>query len=459
MSARQRSAWLLTAVFICSLPAVTTRIYASDEIQYFAYLRSLWFDHDVSFENEYQHFYDSGIARTPGFHETFLERHTETGRRINFGTIGSALLWAPFYAVADAVVGRRNDEPAAEPGFSRPYIAAVAYASAVYGFLAVVISAIVVARITGLGAWPAWLVWAGTPLAFYMYVAPPMSHACSAFAVSAFLLAWLHVRTSWSARGLMVLGALAALMAMVREQDAFFVVGPLLDFARSWLSAAAPPTRRRWLVNGAAGVAAGLVAYLPQALAYVALNGYVGPSRLVARKMSWTAPHFAQVLFSPAHGFFFWTPLALLACVGLVLAVSRPLPVQRQAQWLAACMLVMLFAQVYVAGSVESWTVAGAFGQRRFVAVTPLLAVGLALLWQRTGRGRYNRGLVMTILVLTVWWNLGLIVQFGAGLMNRQFLEPRRNAHVNFAVLPRLLPSLGYRYFFDRPSFYQTTLP
>ncbi len=36
------------------------RIYASDEVQYFAYLRSLWFDRDVSFENEYRYFYDHG---------------------------------------------------------------------------------------------------------------------------------------------------------------------------------------------------------------------------------------------------------------------------------------------------------------------------------------------------------------------------------------------------------------
>ena len=76
--------WLLLLVFLISLPAVTTRIYASDEIQYFAYLRSLWFDRDVSFENEYQHFYAAGIARAQNFHETFLERTTETGRRINF---------------------------------------------------------------------------------------------------------------------------------------------------------------------------------------------------------------------------------------------------------------------------------------------------------------------------------------------------------------------------------------
>ena len=37
----------------------------------------------------------------------------------------------------------------------------------------------------------------------------------------------------------------------------------------------------------------------------------------------------------------------------------------------------MVALQVYVGGSVESWTVAGAFGQRRFVALTVLLVIGL----------------------------------------------------------------------------------
>ena len=38
----------------------------------------------------------------------------------------------------------------------------------------------------------------------------------------------------------------------------------------------------------------------------------------------------------------------------------------------------MVALQVYVSGAVESWTVAGAFGQRRFVSITMILVVGLA---------------------------------------------------------------------------------
>jgi hypothetical protein len=245
---------------VLSLPAVTPRLYSSDEIQYFAYLRSLWFDHDLSFENEYQYFYDHEVARSDGFHETFLELRTETGRRINFGTIGCAILWSPFYGaghLAAIASGAPRD------GFSKPYIAAVAYGSAVYGFLAIVL-AILCARRLGLDGFAAALaVWLGTPLLFYMYVAPPFSHACSAFTVALFTLTWLRARESWSPGAMAALGAAGALMAMTREQDVFFAVAPVVDWAlarggqRTGASAEDQGVRRR-----AAGVAAAAASIL-----------------------------------------------------------------------------------------------------------------------------------------------------------------------------------------------------
>ena len=95
---------LLIVIFLLSLPAVTVRFYASDEVEYFAYLRSMWFDGDVSFDNEYRYFYDRGIARGWRFKETFLETETATGLRLNFAPIGSAMMWAPFYIATDAGV-------------------------------------------------------------------------------------------------------------------------------------------------------------------------------------------------------------------------------------------------------------------------------------------------------------------------------------------------------------------
>ena len=484
----RRELAVLVAAFVLSLPAVTPRIYASDEIQYFSYLRSLWFDGDVSFENEYRYFFDRNVGRGEGFHATFLEQYTDAGRRPSFATIGCALLWSPFYAVADLVTRVRGGPP---DGFSRPYVAAVAYGSAFYGFVAILLSIGAARRLAGPGLLAGILVWLGTPLVFYMYVSPPYSHACSAFAVALFVTIWLHARERWTVGGAIALGLSGALMAMVREQDAFLALGPAVDFVWTASFAAAPsaflrargappsrslaPSRSaaaagaadtaiginqgqpgttrvaRAILVGATGCFAFAIGLLPQLLAYKALNGRFGPSRLVMRKMNWQAPHAIEVLASPEHGFFLWTPLAALALAGLVVLAVRGQAHARRVAW---CALLMVAVQIYVSGSVESWTVAGAFGQRRFVALTILLTIGLAALVAAVPRGVARPALALT-LGLSVWWNVALIAEFGTGMMNRQRLELRKNAYDAFVTLPQQLPGLAHRYFLDRNSFYR----
>jgi hypothetical protein len=295
--------------------------------------------------------------------------------------------------------------------------------------------------------------WLGTPLLFYTYIAPPMSHACSAFAVALFVTVWLRVRRAWTPAGVVMLGLCGGLMAMVREQDAFFALGPALDFALTRF--AAPGPRLRGLATAAAGCAAFALALAPQLLSYSRLNGYARPSKLVARKMTWTAPHAWEVLFSTAHGYVFWTPLAVLALSGLVvLAARRGGDIRR----IALILLLMAALQVYVGGSVESWSVAGAFGQRRFVALSVLLVVGLAALWQAFPKGSWRTALLAAS-VVCVWWNLSLTALFGTGMMNRKRLELARNAYDAFVTLPRVGPQLAWRYVFDRQSFYRNVPP
>ncbi len=492
----RRDFLVLVAAFVVTLPLVTARIYASDEVQYFSYLRSLWFDRDLSFENEYQHFYDSGRFRNPLFHETFLERSTDaTGLRVTFATLGSALLWSPFYAAADAYVLVRQATGARDgvrDGYSQPYVTAVAYGSACYAWLAIVLGWLMARRLVGPASalLAALAVWFGTPLFFYMYIAPPMSHACSAFAVALFLLTWLRVRERWSLAGCATLGALAALMAMVREQDVFIALGPAVDWA--WTTVRGSRLRAAGYGPAAiaarvgAAVASFLVCYSPQLYAYSVLNGRLGPSRLVGRKMTWTAPHALSVLFSPEHGLLVWTPLVALSLAGLVWTLIRreapftpTLSPQAGNRRNTLALLLAVASQVYVAGSVESWTVAGAFGQRRFVGLTAVFVVGLAMFLagvvvapalppssktsadrRSPGGGGQRRGSLRTVAVwavvcLAVWWNLGLTLQFGAGLMDRQRLEPRLNAWRTFVTLPARLPDLAYRYVFERSSFYR----
>ena len=169
--------------------------------------------------------------------------------------------------------------------------------------------------------------------------------------------------------------------------------------------------------------------------------------------MTWSAPHAIEVLASPAHGLFLWTPLALVALAGLVaLAVRRSATTGA----LGAGLVVAAACQVYVAGSVESWTVAGAFGQRRFVSLTALLVIGVAAVLAAVRGRRWRATAASLVLGATVWWNVALMVQFGGGLMDRQRLQPARIAYNTFIVVPRALPGLAWRYLFDRASFYES---
>lgn len=453
-------------VFLLSLPAVTVRLYASDEIEYFAYLRSVWFDRDLSFDNEYHYFYDRGVGRGARFEQAFLETSTATGLRVNLAPVGTAIMWAPFYAVADVGVraARQLGSHVPVDGFSRPYIAAVTYGSAVYGFLAVLLSMAAVRRIVGGGTGPVAAVWIGTPLVFYMYIAPGFSHACSACAVAAFVVAWLHVRERWSLGGVVALGALAALMGMVREQDVFVAIGPAVDYLLSTIRVVrdrpgAVGSRVIWALSG---VVTAAVCALPQAAAYEVLYGHLGPSPIVAHKMTWTAPYAWKVLASPQNGLFFWTPLALPALLGLVWLASGWVraPERRGAPpdaWIGALCLLMVLTQIYVCGSFATWMGAGSFGQRRLVGLTVFWAVGLAALVRALAAG-WRQWALAAVVTLCVWWNLGLIVQFGTGLMDRQAMDPPVNAYHNFVSIPRMLPTLAYRYVFDRGSFYQTRM-
>src|SRR5690606_5272947 len=101
------------------------------------------------------------------------------------------------------------------------------------------------------------------------------------------------------------------------------------------------------------------------------------------------------------------------------------------------------------------WTVAGSFGQRRFVALTPLLVVGMAawIAWLRHGSVAV-RAAASAVAVLLVWWNVGLMAQFGLHLMDRQRLSIAENARITFTRIPRELPSLAVQYFTDRRSLF-----
>jgi hypothetical protein len=437
---------LLLMSFLLCLPLVTPRIRGADEIEYFAYLHSAFFDHDLEFGNEYQYFYDHDPAGLAGFHETFLERReASTGRHINFGPMGTALLWAPFYLVVHVAVLFLSHQGfrLTPDGLSLPYQAAACYASVLYGFGGLLLLlrsvALYFSEKAALAA-TLTVFWA-TPLLYYMTLAPGFSHAASLFAVS--LMVFLFVRLIGRASQLIdwvAVGAAGGLAGLVREQDALFLAIPLGHLAWDALRTRA---FGRAMARITCVVVPAFLVFLPQRFVYHALNGTFSPSPLVRRKLSLWSPHFVEVLWNPAHGLFLWCPLLLLAVFGLLFMAFR------QRRELGLLFLGAFLLQAWINGCLESWTQAGAFGSRRFLSATPLFAFGFATLFDMLlpTVGTWALG---AFLALGVWWNVSLMVQFGLKLMDRQGLEWPRVATNQFLEVPPRLGRVARLFFTHR---------
>lgn len=434
---------VLVILFVLCLPLLDPRIYAVDSVEYYAYLPSLLFDGDLDFTNEYTRL-DSMYPRA-GIATGLLNRRDPlTDRPINVAPIGTAILWAPFFLVTHAgvLIARAFGMHVAADGFSPAYIRAIAFATACYGLLGLLLCYRLARRFTGV--WPATvavvLCLLATPVVFFMYVSPPWSHVPALFVTALFIVFWLETRGRRSARQWLMLGLLGGLLTLCREQLGLFMVLPALEGLFDYATLIAG---RRWaamrglVVRHLLFLLAIALALVPQFLAYRFLNGRWGPSSHVSGKLDWLSAHFLATLIDPAHGAFLWTPIWLFALLGLALLWRRD---RRLALMLAAAFI----AQVYLNGAFLTWHLSGSFGFRRLIEATPIFVLGLALLLDRL---RLPRPVVVGLGVLLVAWNFGLIAQWSlpprpirAGLVWKGMLQ-RQLALPSEALekLPQLL--------------------
>jgi hypothetical protein len=282
-----RGALLLIAIFLLLLPLSTPRIYATDEVQYFAYLRSLYFDGDLDFHNEYQHFAEIGLKNgDPAVFNALLRdnpqdppRIAATGMYRNVAPIGSALLWSPGFALADLLVRATNLLGAGIPadGYSWPYIAAICFMSALYSLLGLLLTYRLARRYSSVFAatLATTAVWLATPLVFYTYILMPWSHTAGFFLFALFLTLWLRdaerddagrhdagrpggsplqVLVARRSIGVWVLlGLVGGLMTITREQLGLLLIMPAVEGLVAYAAIARTKNKEQRTKNKGAG--------------------------------------------------------------------------------------------------------------------------------------------------------------------------------------------------------------
>ena len=439
---------ILLLLFIGFAPLTTLRLYAIDEIEYFAYLRSAVFDRDLDFTNEYRWFVDRDPVEYRSLAEAFLVARTPAGHPPNNAPIGSAMLWSALYVptvLTEALLGRGSSPP----GYSARDIAAVCVASMLYAAVGLLFAHEACRQFASEKAafWATVMIWLGSNLLFYMYVTPPMSHANSFF-VSALLL-WAWLRAGEGPKAAMAIGFLGGLLASVRWQDALSMLtpvsAPIVDGQIHRRGGV-----RHWLASSSLMALGFSIAFLPQLFVWWRLNGSLlrpfGLMSTVEGRFSLAAPCFLGLLFSPFHGLFVWTPILLPAFLGLgVLAV---------ADGRGRAIAIAVAAQIYL---LSGYVVAfgHGFGQRLFVSSLPAAAVGLAVFIDRVAP-KLPRALTVAAAVFCVWWNLSLMVQHSLGIVPRnQGVSLGTLIHNQLVEVPLRLPDAAWRYLFNRSSLYK----
>jgi hypothetical protein len=469
----RNSGRLLLLLFLLSLPFLNPWV-RGDGVGYYAFARAPLIQHNLDFTEDYRHANES--FRAPRLDENGQPRQefrTTTGHLDNHFTVGPAILWTPFLLVTHVGVklARALGSSVAADGFSAPYRITMALATALYGFLGLYLS-FCVARQYVQERWALLAtiaIWLASSLPIYMYFNPSWSHAHSAFVVALFLWFWHETRFTRSFWQWLCLGLVAGLMLDVYYANVMVLVVLVVEAARQYLAAfrgigvptgsaasGSPETPRipDLLLRHFTFVAVVFLCMLPTFFTRLRIYGSAFESGYIPlRHWLWRSPVLLDLLVSSNHGLLAWTPLLFFAIGGLVFfwwrepRVGLPL--------LAAFLAFYLFIACY-----PDWAGISSYGNRFFVSLTAFFIIGLSVFFDRFAQlFRSNRAALATIsaiLALFVFWNVGLMFQWGSHLIPaRGPISFSEMAHNQFFVVPRQISVDLQSYLFRRKALMQ----
>ena len=331
-----------------------------DGIGYASYLPSLILDGDLHFSNQYS---ITGMIRQGATHGS---RVTSNGYVSNPWGIGSSVLWLPFWLLghlltyASALWGQKW----APYGFSVYYNMGIRFGTALYAVGCILLICrslknlvqVRTAILTGI------LITLGTPFYWYTFLHADLAHIPAAFAIALFFLLWYSDKLGSDPKNGFLLGILGGLIAAIKPNDVLIFLFPLVSQLKNF------SFQKSIAILSGALIAGGL-----QVCVWQILYGHpLGPVHDPSLHYAFFVGHFRliDVLFSSYHGLFFFSPVLILSLVGLFLLARR------DALTGMVCLVVIVLQIALMASERYFWEGA-AFGLRRLVDWTPLLAIGL----------------------------------------------------------------------------------
>ncbi len=358
-----------------------------DIINYYAYLPAT-----IIYGDPGMNFIDDNPAE---FQDKIWVQRMPNGRYVNKMSMGMSVAYSPFFLMAHALA-----KPLGYPsdGYSVPYRFALVMSSLAYLLLGLFFVARILKRwfsplvisLTMIG------IVIGTNLLFYTTIEAPMSHVYS-FALFAFFLwttlQWYdHPSAGWS----ILLGLLAGWIALIRPTNLLIII---LFLTWGITNVSAIKARLQLFLRNypliLLMVLAATMMWIPQLLYWKYTTGSWLYWSYGDERFFFDQPAIMKGLFSYRKGWLLYTPLMILALLGIIRLRRR-----LTSAFLPVLLFVLL--NIYIVTSWWSWWYGGSFGLRAFIDSYSILALPLAasLEWILSRRIGLKVGLLLVFILL-----------------------------------------------------------
>ena len=333
------------------------------------------------------------------------------GGRVIKMSMGMAYMYTPFFFLGHWAAPFLK-EP--QNGYSAPYQVMLAFGSLVYmmiGFfylrrLLLYYFNDLVTGIVMLG------LFFGSNLFCYSTIDFLMPHVYLFALFSIFLYLTHKVHLAANKKNVIALGLIGGLIALIRPSDVLILIVPafygVTNFNDIVTKLRSVKQKKQLVVLFGAAF---IIPWIPQFVYWKVVTGDWLFYSYFGEKFFFNSPHILEGLFGYRKGLFIYSPLILIAVIGIVLLRKR-IP----QFFLPTVILLPVFT--YVVLSWWCWWYGGSFGQRSFIDIFPLLAFPLACVVDFFNQRRFTSLIGLLVLEIIISLNLFQIWQYKKGLIH-----------------------------------------
>ncbi|MCR9174196.1 MAG: hypothetical protein NXI10_16995 [bacterium] len=368
-------------------------VIASDSKGYYSYLPAMFIYDDPNYG-----FFDS-MEREKYYNEnTYTDyRSIAEGKIINKYYIGTAAAELPFFLTGHLIAKGSSWDA---DGYSKPYMMMLCVSALFYLLIGTLFVQKTLRRYGVDERSISWITVAGifgTNLFYYAVVEAGTSHVYSFAFVSMLVYyfhCWVHEKRT---KQLLILAFLLGMIVIIRPVNALVVLAlPFIAGGwKSFLESVLAILQKKWIALLSVGI---FVLVLMIQLGYYKLaTGHWFVYSYREEGFDFTDPHIFDILFSFRKGLFLYTPIYLLAFIGLIALWKR------KDRFPVFSWLIFFFVLTYILSSWWMWYYGGSFSSRVYVDYLPffLLLLGIGLnQWRKQWPGWTLRIVTVLLIVL-----------------------------------------------------------